>query len=60
MKLVDKISMAFRDLMNRKVRSILTIIAVSIGSLLLVVMMGIGDGIVNKMKSMISSLVIQM
>ncbi|WP_143316654.1 ABC transporter permease [Clostridium sp. HBUAS56017] len=55
MKLVDKISMAFRDLMNRKVRSILTIIAVSIGSLLLVVMMGIGDGIVNKMKSMISS-----
>jgi putative ABC transport system permease protein len=55
MKLVDKISMAFKDLMNRKVRSILTIIAVSIGSLLLVVMMGLGDGIVNKMKNMISS-----
>ncbi|MDS0528217.1 ABC transporter permease [Clostridium sp. SHJSY1] len=55
MKLLDKISMAFSDLMNRKVRSILTIIAVSIGSLLLVAMMGLGDGIINKVKDMVSS-----
>lgn len=55
MKLIDKIKLAFSDLMNRKFRSILTIIAVSIGSLLLVVMMGLGDGIINKMKDVISS-----
>lgn len=56
MKLLDKISMAFSDLMNRKVRSILTIIAVSIGSLLLVAMMGLGDGIINKVKDLASSM----
>ncbi|HEY5525129.1 MAG TPA: ABC transporter permease, partial [Clostridium sp.] len=55
MKLSDKIKIAFSDLMNRKVRSILTIIAVSIGSLLLIIMMGLGDGIINKMRDMVSS-----
>ena len=55
MKITDKVSMAFKDLMNRKVRSILTILAVSIGSLLLIVMMGLSDGIVNKLKDMLSS-----
>ena len=55
MKLSDKIKIAFSDLMNRKGRSVLTIIAVSIGSLLLIIMMGLGDGIINKMKDMVSS-----
>ncbi|PRR84634.1 ABC transporter permease [Clostridium vincentii] len=55
MKLSDKIKIAFSDLMNRKGRSILTIIAVSIGSLLLIIMMGLGDGIINKMRDMVSS-----
>ncbi|MCR4944464.1 MAG: ABC transporter permease [Clostridium sp.] len=53
MKFSDKISMAFKDLMNRKVRSILTVLAVSIGSLLLIVMMGLSDGIINKLKEVI-------
>ena len=55
MKLFDKIQMGFKDLVNRKGRSMLTILAVSIGALLLIVMMGIGDGIINKMKDMIGS-----
>lgn len=55
MKLSDKIKIAFSDLINRKVRSGLTIIAVSIGSLLLIIMMGLGDGIINKMKEFVSS-----
>ena len=55
MKLFDKIEMGFKDLVNRKGRSMLTILAVSIGALLLIVMMGIGDGIINKMKDMIGS-----
>lgn len=55
MKITDKISMSFKDLMNRKLRSILTILAVSIGSFLLIVMMGLSDGIVSKLKDMISS-----
>ena len=50
MKLKDKISIAFSDVMNRKFRSLLTIIAISVGSLLLVAMMGLGDGIINQTK----------
>lgn len=55
MKIFDKIGLAIKDLINRKGRSILTVLAISIGTLLLIVMMGISDGIVNKMKDMISS-----
>lgn len=55
MKLCDKISMAFKDLMNRKLRSALTIIAVSIGAFLLIVMMGLGDGIIKQTKDLINS-----
>lgn len=54
MKIADKISMSFRDLMNRKLRSILTILAVSVGSFLLIVMMGLSDGIISKLKEMIN------
>lgn len=50
MKLKDKISIAFSDVMNRKFRSLLTIIAISVGSLLLVAMMGLGDGIKDQTK----------
>lgn len=55
MKIFDKIGLATKDLVNRKSRTILTVLAISIGTLLLIVMMGISDGIVNKMKDMISS-----
>lgn len=57
MKLLDKIKFAFKDLMNRKLRSLLTIIAVSIGSFLLIIMMGFGDGIMDKVKDMMGSFV---
>ena len=39
MKLSDKIKIAFKDLINRKLRTVLTVIAISIGSLLLIIMM---------------------
>lgn len=55
MKLSDKIKLAFSDLTHRKVRTLLTIISVSIGALLIIVMLGIGDGVINKMKDIISS-----
>lgn len=57
MKLLDKIIFAFKDLMNRKLRSLLTIIAVSIGSFLLIIMMGFGDGIMDKVKDMMGNFV---
>ena len=57
MKLLDKIIFAFKDLMNRKLRSLLTIIAVSIGSFLLIIMMGFGDGIMDKVKDMMGSFI---
>lgn len=55
MKLSDKIKLAFSDLTHRKFRTMLTIISVSIGALLIIVMLGIGDGVINKMKDIISS-----
>lgn len=55
MKLSDKIKLAFSDLTHRKFRTMLTIISVSIGALLIIVMLGIGDGVINKMKDVISS-----
>lgn len=56
MKLSDKIQMAFTDLMNRKVRTFLTVIAISIGSLLIIMMMGIGDGVTNNIKDMFENI----
>ena len=55
MKLSDKISMAYRDVTNRKFRSFLTILAISVGALLLVAMLGLGDGISKKFDDLISS-----
>lgn len=55
MKLSDKISMAYRDVTNRKFRSFLTILAISIGTLLLVAMLGLGDGITKKFDDLISN-----
>lgn len=54
MKLSDKINMAFKDVVNRKFRSFLTILAISVGSLLLVAMLGLGDGISKQFDDMIS------
>ena len=54
MKLSDKINMAFKDVVNRKFRSFLTILAISVGSLLLVAMLGLGDGISKQFDNMIS------
>ena len=50
MKFIDKIKFAFNDLINRKGRSLLTIIAVAIGALLLIVLLGVGDGVISKMQ----------
>lgn len=55
MKLIDGISMSARDIRRRKVRSILTIIAISVGSMLLVSMQGLGDTITTTAESFISS-----
>ena len=55
MKLSDKISMAYRDVTNRKFRSFLTILAISVGALLLVAMLGLGDGISKNFDDLISS-----
>lgn len=55
MKLSDKISMAYRDVTNRKFRSFLTILAISVGALLLVAMLGLGDGISKKFDDLISN-----
>lgn len=55
MKFTDKVSMGYRDLTNRKGRSILTILAVSIGALLLIILLGVGDGIISKMHEMVES-----
>lgn len=55
MKFLDKLSMAYKDLLNRKGRSILTILAVAIGALLLIVLLGVGDGVVAKMKEVVES-----
>ena len=55
MKFMDKIKFALRDLVNRKGRSLLTIIAVAIGALLLIVLLGVGDGVITKMKEMVES-----
>lgn len=45
MKLIDGIAISARDINRRKLRSILTIIAISVGSMLLVSMQGLGDTI---------------
>ena len=53
MKLTDKVQFAFRDLMHRKLRTFLTITAISVGAILLVFMMGIGDGVMDQAKKMV-------
>lgn len=55
MKLTDGIVMATRDISRRKLRSILTIIAISVGSMLLVSMQGLGGTISDTATSFISS-----
>lgn len=49
MKLTDGISMAFSDITRRKVRTILTVIAISVGSFLLVAMQSLGDSVQKSM-----------
>lgn len=55
MKIFDKIKMAWNDILNRKLRSMLTIIAISVGALLLIVMMGFGDGIMKQTETLMDS-----
>lgn len=55
MKFKEKIFLAYKDVTNRKFRSFLTIIAISVGSLLLVSMMGLGDAITDQTKKMVES-----
>ncbi|WP_297436611.1 ABC transporter permease [uncultured Clostridium sp.] len=55
MKLIDGISMATSDISRRKLRSILTIIAISVGCMLLVSMQGLGDTISKTATTFISS-----
>lgn len=55
MKLTDKVQFAFRDLMHRKFRTFLTITAISVGAILLVFMMGIGDGVMDQAKKMVQA-----
>ncbi|WP_297630326.1 FtsX-like permease family protein [uncultured Clostridium sp.] len=55
MKISDGISIGIKDLYKRKVRSILTGIAIAVGCMLLVAMQGIGDTINKTATSFISS-----
>lgn len=55
MKMIDGISMAAKDVGRRKLRSILTIIAIAVGCMLLVSMQGLGDTISETAQSFISS-----
>ncbi|MGL4742152.1 MAG: ABC transporter permease [Sarcina sp.] len=55
MKITDGISIAARDVNRRKLRSLLTIIAIAVGTLLLVSMQSLGDTISNTTAEFISS-----
>lgn len=55
MKFSDGISMSARDIRRRKLRSILTIIAIAVGTMLLVAMQGVGTSISNTAESFIES-----
>ena len=55
MKLIDGIAISVRDINRRKLRSILTIIAISVGSMLLVSMQGLGDTISKTAITFVSS-----
>jgi putative ABC transport system permease protein len=44
----DLIKMSFNDIKNKKLRSFLTILSISIGTLLVIIMAGIGNGLTNK------------
>ena len=55
MKILDGIIISLRDIKRRKLRSILTIIAISVGSMLLVAMQGMGTSISSNATKFISS-----
>lgn len=55
MKIIDGIAMAARDIGRRKLRSILTIIAIAVGCMLLISMQGIGDTISKTATSFVAS-----
>lgn len=56
MKILDSISMAFLDIKRRKTRTILTVFALSVGTFLLLMMLGAGDTLGNKIKDMFESI----
>lgn len=55
MKFKDKIAMAYKDIINRKFRSFLTIIALSVGPILLMIMLGFGDLLIQEVKNTINT-----
>ncbi|MDO4535666.1 MAG: ABC transporter permease [Clostridium perfringens] len=55
MKISDGIFISLRDIKRRKLRSILTIIAISVGSMLLVAMQGMGTSISSNATKFITS-----
>lgn len=55
MKISDGIIISLRDIKRRKLRSILTIIAISVGSMLLVAMQGMGTSISSNATKFITS-----
>ncbi|MDD7794919.1 ABC transporter permease [Clostridium sp. 'White wine YQ'] len=55
MKFTDGIKMAFSDIRRRKLRSFLTIVAISVGSLLLMAMLGLGDTLAKQVENMFST-----
>jgi putative ABC transport system permease protein len=55
MKISDGLSMAVSDIRKRKVRTVLTVVALSVGSFLMVSMMGVGDSISKGATKLFSS-----
>lgn len=56
MKISDSVSMAFLDIKRRKTRTILTVFALSVGTLLLLLMLGAGDTLRNQVKDLFNSM----
>lgn len=55
MKLIDGIAISARDISRRKLRSILTIVAIAVGCMLLVSMQGLGDTITHTATKFVES-----
>lgn len=55
MKMIEYFIIAWRDILNRKIRSFLTVISISIGSMLLVGMLGLGDVIIKSTRELTKS-----